>query len=357
MKRILIGLVVLALIAGGAFYVMRDRIALTLFRAAAERGMAANIAAELPDGLTVAFCGTGSPMPDRTRAGPCTAIIAGQHVFVFDAGDGATETLARMGIPTATIDAVFLTHLHSDHIDGLGGLSLQRWATGGIRTQLPVYAGEGVERVTAGFNEAYAIDSGHRVAHHGADIVPPEGFGMAPHLIQITEGAESTVAFDQDGVRVIAFHVPHGPVREALGFRIEYGGRSVVLSGDTARSEELIRAARGADVLVHEGLSPELVGIMEETARAQNQDGLARIFHDILNYHTSPPDAADVAQEAGVGALAFTHLIPPLPVSIMEGPFLADARQRYTGPLWIMRDGDVIILPAAGGLERRNTLQ
>jgi len=357
MKRILIGLLVLAVVAAGAFYLVRDRIALSLFRAATERGISADIARELPDGLTVAFCGTGSPMPDRSRAGPCTAIMAGEHVFVFDAGDGATETLARMGIPTASVDAVFLTHLHSDHIDGLGGLALQRWATGGGTAQLPVYAGAGIERVTAGFNEAYAIDSGHRVAHHGADIVPPEGFGMAPHLIQIADGSETAVAFERDGVRVIAIRVPHGPVREALGFRIEYRGRSVVLSGDTARSEELIRASRGADLLVHEGLSPELVGIMEETARTQGQEGLARIFHDILNYHTSPPDAADVAQEAGVGALAFTHLIPPLPVSIMEGPFLADARERFDGPLWIMRDGDLIILPAEGGVQRRNSLQ
>jgi ribonuclease Z len=316
-----------------------------------------NLRSELPDGLHAVFCGTGSPLPDRTRAGPCTAVVAGGKLFVFDAGDGATETLARMGLPVARIEVVFLTHFHSDHIDGLGGLAVQRWATSASTTAIPLYGGEGVERIANGLREAYALDTTHRIAHHGEAVVPPGGVGYAAHPFVIGDGEDSAVVYNEGGVRITAIRVDHGPVRPAFGYRVDYGGRSLVISGDTAVSHTLARAAQGADLLIHEALSPELVAIMEENSRALNQPGVAQIFHDIPDYHTSPQAAADLAAEANVGALALTHIIPPLPISILEGPFLGDARQRFDGPLWIMRDGDLIILPASGGIERRNTLR
>jgi ribonuclease Z len=357
MKRILIGVGMTLVLGAGALYVARDSIGLSIFRSAAEQGLSADIAPELPDGLAAGFCGTGSPLPDRTRAGPCTAVVAGGHLFVFDIGDGATETLALMGLQPARIEAVFLTHLHSDHIDGLGGLAVQRWATSAATAPLPLYGGEGVERVAAGYNEAYAIDSTYRVAHHGPEVVPPGGAGFTAHPFVIAEGAESAVVYEANGVRIIAFPVNHGPVRPAFGYRVEYGGRSLVISGDAVPSPALTRAAQGTDLLIHEALAPDLVAILEQQSEAQGLTGVAQIFHDILDYHTSPEAAADIAQEANVGALALTHLIPPLPISIMEGPFLGDARQRYRGPLWIMRDGDLIILPSAGGIQRRHTLR
>src|SRR5215470_10840161 len=112
MGRILLGLLVVLLIAGGAFYVFRDQIAVAIFKDAVEHGVSADAIDPLPDGLSAGFCGTGSPLPDRTRAGPCTAIIAGKRLFVFDAGDGSAETLALMGLSPARIEAVFLTHFH-----------------------------------------------------------------------------------------------------------------------------------------------------------------------------------------------------------------------------------------------------
>ncbi len=358
MKRILIGVILAAIIglAGGA-YLMRDTIALAAMRRVADERVAANVITTLPEGLSAGFCGTGSPLPDRARAGPCLAIVAGERLFIFDAGDGAVETLALMGLPPARIEAVFLTHFHSDHIDGLGGLALQRWATGATHAPLPLYGGEGVERVAAGFNEAYALDSGYRVAHHGADVVPPEGFGLAAHRFDIPAGEDRLTVFDDAGVRIIAFNVDHGPVRPSFGYRIEYRGRSIVVSGDTSVSPTLIAEAQGADLLVHEALSPSLTLIAENAARSHNEAGIAAIFHDIPDYHTSPEQAADIAAQAHVGALALTHIIPPAPSAISNGPFLGDARQRYDGPLWVMRDGDLITLPATGGVDRRSLLQ
>ncbi len=132
------GLAVLLAAAGAAAYVFRGEIATRLVERAAQTAMAENLREGLPDGLHAAFCGTGSPLPDRTRAGPCLAIIAGQHTFVFDAGDGASETLSLMGIQQNEIETLFLTHLHSDHIDGIDTVALQHWATGPSTEQLRV---------------------------------------------------------------------------------------------------------------------------------------------------------------------------------------------------------------------------
>src|SRR5690606_2964684 len=159
-----------------------------------------------------------------------------------------------------------------------------------------------------------------------------------------------------DGVRIVAFRVDHAPA-EAVGYRVEYGGRTIVISGDTSRSASLTQAARGADLLVHEVISTRLDAIMHQAAQDAGRENIGAIFHDILDYHTSPEDAGNVAQEAGVGALAFTHFLPQTPIPGLAHTFVQDAKRTYDGPVFAMRDGDVISLPRDGGMLRSHHLR
>lgn len=357
MKRGAIGLGLLILVLAAALYLYRGEISVAVMRRVAANSILRDTISSLPDGLHAGFCGTGSPYPDPTRAGPCTAIIAGRRLFIVDMGRGAADVVARMGLQSRRAEAVLLTHFHSDHIDGLGQFAEQRWVAWGASTPLVVHGPPGVERVVNGFNEAHALNGIYRVAHHGPEHANPTGFGISARPFEIADGDGDVVILDEDGLRIIAFSVNHEPVHPAVGYRFEYAGRSIVVSGDTAKSSNLVRISAGADLLVHEAISPRLLGVLEEAARASGPGNPAHIFRDPLSFHTAPSDAADEAAQAGVHALVFTHFIPPLPMSTLEGPFLGDARRHFAGPLFIARDGDLITLPAAGGaLQKQNLL-
>ncbi len=141
----------------------------------------------LPDGLHAFLCGAGSPLPDPKRSGPCTAIVAGNQLFIIDAGSGSPRNLGPNGFPPGQINAVLLTHNHSDHIDSLGELNLLSWAQGQRKAPLKVYGPKGVERVVEGFNMAYKEDGGYRIEHHGEETIPPSGYGLKSTTLPILQ--------------------------------------------------------------------------------------------------------------------------------------------------------------------------
>lgn len=348
MKRLVTSVLALAALAAAGLFLAREPLSLAIMKRTLARNMTADAVRDLPDGLHAAVCGSGSPFPDPQRSGPCLAVIAGKRLFIVDSGESAARTLARMGVPAGRVEAVLLTHFHSDHIDGLGNLAMQRWVGGSARAPLPLVGPAGVEQIVAGFNQAYAQDATYRTAHHGAAVAPPSGAGMSAQPFTLPDGADSLVIIQGDGLKVTAFRVDHSPVHPAVGYRFDYKGRSIVVSGDTKPSPIVEAQARGADLLVHEALSPRLVGMIRQASLDAGLASRAKIMADITDYHTTPPQAASIASRAGAKALLLTHIVPPLPLKPLEGPFLDGARERFSGPLWIARDGDLVSLPAGG---------
>ena len=355
--KIALALAVLAALGFAGFKAFERPIALALFERVVQRNVGADRSAALPDGLHVYLCGSGSPMADPERAGPCLGVIAGDTRLIVDVGAGSMRVLGRMGFPLGRTDRLLLTHLHSDHIDGLGELMVQSWVANARGAPLPVSGPPGTAEVAEGFNRAYRIDAGYRTAHHGTGVANPAGYGLTPEEIVIPEGARSIVVLRKGDLVVTAIRVSHDPVTDAYAYRIDYKGRSVAISGDTAYDPAFARAAKGVDVLFHEALDPVLVGKMEAAATANGAPVIAKVLADIPGYHTSPVDAAKIAARAEARMLVFYHTVPPLPTRMIERAFMDGTGAVFGGDIRLGRDGDLVSLPAGSdAIETANSL-
>lgn len=344
--KLVMGFAALACVLIGGAFAFQRQFGDAIYAAAVDGRTAPDTVSDLSDGLHLYLCGTGSPLPDPGRAGPCAVVIAGDQILVVDIGEGAARTIQQGGLPIGQVDALLLTHFHSDHVDGIGPLMLMRWTQGTAQTPLPVLGPVGVEAVVAGFNAAYATDNGYRVAHHGADIVPPAGGGARamPFALPPADGSR-VIVYRRGGLTVTAFRVDHDPVSPAVGYRFDYQGRSIVISGDTAASTAITANARGADLLLHEALQPKLVAHLTASLERRGEGNTAQITRDILDYHATPEDAARSAQGSGVRHLVLTHLVPPLPSAYFYPAFLGDAPALFDGPITVGEDGMLFSLP------------
>ncbi|MBN7796342.1 MBL fold metallo-hydrolase [Parahaliea mediterranea] len=313
-----------------------------------ESRLGADRLAELGEGLHLALCGAGGPLPGPRASGPCVAVVAGQRLFIVDIGTDSPRNLGRMGLPVGDVERVFLTHFHSDHIDGLGELATLRWAGGDNNQPLPVHGPEGVGQVVAGFNTAYSQDVTYRHAHHGDTVAPLAGAGLTALPFSQPAAGELAVLIDDGELTVAALAVDHAPVEPAVGYRFSYKGRSLLITGDTVKSPNVAHFARGVDLLVHEALAPNLVGMMNQAATKMGDPVLAKITHDIPDYHASPVEAAETARDAGVGHLLYYHIVPPLIIPGQKALFLdgaGDIFPDYT----IGEDGVAFSLPVDSG--------
>lgn len=267
--------------------------------------------------MQVVLLGTGFPRPSADRAGPSNAIVVGDRTYMVDAGRDVVTRLVGAKLPLNTVQCVFLTHLHSDHIDGLPDLYNTPWVLGRAKP-FELYGPEGTQALADGMLQFFAAD-----IHIRADLTemhPPEGAKINVHVVH--EG----VVYEDGGLRVTAFNVDHRPVEPAFGYRFDYGGRVIVISGDTRPSENLIAHAKGADVLVHEAYLPDYFMSTDPPEVA------ARLGA----YHTTAEQAGQVAAKAGVKLLVLTHLIP----GDNDAEFLRRASQYFKGRIVVGKDLD-----------------
>lgn len=344
MKKSVVVLAVVAVL-GVIVYTQRATIAMRIMAKGAEVAMTTNVIEAFDDGLHIALCGAGGPLPDPKRSGPCLAVVAGTQLFIVDAGTNGLRNLVAMRYPVGNIEAVLLTHFHSDHLDGLGEMATIRWVNAANTKPLPVIGPQGVQKVVNGFNTAYKQDSFYRNEHHGDAVAPLSGFGMVARPFNVPALGELTTVYEQGDLKIQALLVDHGPVKPSVGYLFNYKDRSLLISGDTSKSANLEEFAKGVDLLVHEALAPNLVGVMHDAATKAGASGIAKITLDIQNYHASPVEAAEIARDAGVGHLLYYHIVPPLILPGMEAAFL-DGVDEVCPDYTLGEDGTAFSLPA-----------
>jgi ribonuclease Z len=290
-------------------------ITLTIACASVAPAVRAQEPATAADPIRVTLLGTGTPRPLMDRFGPSILVEAGREKLIFDVGRGAMQRLFQVGVSYADITSVLLTHLHSDHTVGLPDLWLTGWLVSRRAKPLELWGPAGTRKMAAGLRSAYGFDLDIRVRN---DKVPAEGGRLVAHDI-----AEQVV-FDRNGVKVTAFLVDHGPVRPALGYRVDAGGHSVVLSGDTRYSPNLIAHAKDADLLIHE--------VAAASAEQMRSDPHTRT---IIAHHTTPEDAARIFNTVRPKLAVFSHIV-------LRGATADDAvrttRLTYDGPLELGED-------------------
>jgi ribonuclease Z len=301
------------------------------------------------DGIRLITVGSGFNGYLRDRTQPCNVILAGGQFLVFDTGGSTARSMKLMNLPLNKMTAVFLTHYHSDHMAGLGAVIERSWMYGpNVRSKpLDIYGPKGIKPVVEGFNLAYRVNTAIR---HGIQGSPVEGALGAAHPITLT-GKGRTLVYTLEGLHVYAFKVNHhNPLAKsdyemnAVGYRIEYKGRVIILSGDTVKTENMIRHAEGADILVHEAIDATVRKKVADVLDNLQQKTLADLSGISMAHHTTAQEAAEIAQKAQVKKLVLNH-IQHNPGFIPDWFFLKGTDDIFDGEIVIAKDGMDFYLP------------
>ena len=292
------------------------------------------------DALSVAVCGSRAPLPSPNRAETCLLVQAGSSKFIIDAGRGSADNLQRWRVDYSDLEAVILSHLHSDHISDLHEVQFQSWL-GGRKNPLPVLGPIGTASTAQGFAQAFKLDSIYRSEHHGA-ILPIEAYGY--DVVEFD--GDVNIIFQNENTRITAFKVDHFPVDPSYAFKIEYKDRSLVVSGDTISLEVMTEYSKGVDVLFHDALAKPLIQEMERISNETGNNIISKVLLDIQDYHANTLEVADIAKRAEVDLLVFYHLIPAPINFISEQMFLRGVDEIFTDYI-ISEDGTLVSLPAS----------
>lgn len=349
-RRVVMFGALLALPVGGLTALLTPAMEQRMFSAGARRvASSINDAPLVDDALRVAVCGSSAPLPSAARAKACVAVFAGGKFYLVDVGPESVENLLLWGIPMSQVGGVFLTHFHSDHIGDLGELNLQTWA-GGRPGPLPVYGGPGIDRVVAGFSEAYFLDQGYRTKHHSEAVMPSATWPLQAHIIEFDRPAtpardRHTVVLDDGDLRITAFEVNHEPIEPAYAYRFDYRGRSALITGDLKPHPPLVKAADGVDLMLSEAIAVSMTRALGAGASAAGRTSTAAVMHDIEDYHITPEQAAQVANDARARHLAFYHLLPAPDSTLARRVFARGVDQIRKGDWTIADDGSLYSMP------------
>ena len=290
------------------------------------RAMAAG-APRLPSsaGTRLILLGTaGGPRPRATRGAPAQVVVANGSAYVIDCGNGVARQLVMAGVPLRSIRDVFITHHHSDHNADYGTLLLLAWSAG-LATPVDAWGPPPLAHITDTFFEMSATDIDARMRDEGRVDPRP--------LVRAHELRAGGVVVEDANLKVTAAVVDHPPMALAFAYRFDAPDRSIVISGDTRRSDALVALARGADILVHEAMLPEAVRRL--IADVPNASDLER---SILSHHTTAEDAGRVAEAAGVGTLVLSHLVPAEDARVSDEMWIEAARRHFRGRVILGRD-------------------
>jgi ribonuclease Z len=270
--------------------------------------------------MNVFVCGSSSPIATEQRAKTCIGVVANGEILLFDVGAGSLRNIEGWGLGAQNVSRVFLTHFHSDHIADLDEANVQGWIWGRDRPLL-VHGPVGVNTIVDGYNDALSLDYGYRNSYGTERYLPRDAATMIAQPAA-PDGAQPLEVYRNKELLVEAFLVDHAPVEPALGYRIRYGDRVVVISGDTRRSPALERFARGADLVFHEAQSARLSSLMAEAGARAADDRMAYVMSKAGDYHTSSESFADIARTTGAAQVVMYHLAPPPDNWLMRRVFL-----------------------------------
>jgi len=293
----------------------------------------------LDDALSVAVCGSRAPLPSPNRAETCLLVQAGTSKFIIDSGEGSAANLQRWGIDYTDLEAVILSHLHSDHISDMPAIQFQSWL-GGRKEHLPVLGPIGTASTIEGFRLAYELDASYRSEHHGS-ILPIEAYGY--DVVEFD--GDSALIFENKDTKITAFRVDHSPVDPSYAFKVEYKDRSMVISGDTVALDVMVEYSKGVDVLLHDALAKPLIQTMEKVADESDNKVLSKVLFDIQDYHATTVEVAEIAKKANVNLLVYYHLIPAPRNYVSEQMFLRGVDDIFSN-YYVSEDGTLVSMPA-----------
>lgn len=290
--------------------------------------------------LRVTLLGTGSPIPSTERFGFSVLVQAGENNYVVDAGRGAIVRLIQAGVEAGQVDGLFLTHFHSDHIISIDDLWMTGYvpAFGGREGAFDVYGPEGVTNIVDNLREAFQNDVDVRVADKELER---DTTGIEAH-----EFTEDGVIFDEDGLKVTMFDVQHDPadvIQPAKGYRIDYEGKSVVISGDTIPNENVATYGKDADLLIH------------EVAAFQDRN----VLPQVISHHTTPDQAGEIFAQAQPKLAVYSHFVNGIPgkvEGISDEEMIARTKENYDGEVvlgedlmsFLITDDDIEVTDQAG---------